>query len=72
MEKRNLIIYWIATTLLCFGMLASGMEQFFHAKDMIDLITPLGYPTYLLYIIGSWKILGVIALLVPGFKLLKE
>lgn len=72
MEKRNLIIYWIATALLSFGMLASGLEQIFHAKDMIDLITPLGYPPYLLYIIGIWKILGVIAILVPGFKLLKE
>jgi uncharacterized membrane protein YphA (DoxX/SURF4 family) len=72
MQKRNLIIYWIATALLCFGMLASGLAQIFHSKDMIDLITPLGYPAYLLYIIGSWKILGVIAILVPGFKLLKE
>jgi uncharacterized membrane protein YphA (DoxX/SURF4 family) len=72
MEKRNLIVYWIATALLSFGMLASGLAQIFHSKDMIDLITPLGYPPYILYIIGIWKILGVIALLVPGFKLLKE
>jgi hypothetical protein len=39
---------------------------------MIDLITPLGYPIYFLSIIGGWKILGVIAILVPGFKLVKE
>jgi hypothetical protein len=25
-----------------------------------------------LYIIGVWKILGVIAILIPGFKLVKE
>jgi uncharacterized membrane protein YphA (DoxX/SURF4 family) len=72
MEKRNKIIYWIATALFCFGMLASGLQQVFHTKMMIDLVTPLGYPVYLLYIIGTWKILGVIAVLVPGFKLLKE
>jgi len=72
MEKRNKIIYWIATALFCFGMLASGLQQLFHTKAMIDLVTPLGYPVYFLYIIGTWKVLGVIAILVPRFKLLKE
>ena len=72
MEKRNLIIYWIATALLSFGMLGSGVSQVLHVKSMIDLIVPLGYPVYFLYIIGVWKILGVIAILLPGFKLLKE
>jgi hypothetical protein len=72
MEKRNLIIYWIATGLMCFGMLGSGLAQIGHAKEMVDLIVPLGYPLYVLYIIGVWKILGVIAILVPRFKLLKE
>ena len=72
MEKRNKIIYWIATALFCFGMLASGLQQVFHTKAMIDLVTPLGYPVYFLYIIGTWKVLGVIAVLVPRFKLLKE
>jgi hypothetical protein len=72
MEKRNLIIYWIATCLMSFGMLGSGLAQIFHAKEMVDLIVPLGYPLYLLYIIGIWKILGVIVILMPGFKLLKE
>jgi len=72
MAKRNKIIYWIATALLCFGMLASGLSQIFHAKEMVDLIVPLGYPLYFLYIIGFWKVLGVIAILIPRFKLLKE
>jgi uncharacterized membrane protein YphA (DoxX/SURF4 family) len=72
MEKRNLAIYWIATGLMSVGMLGSGLAQIAHAKEMIDLVVPLGYPLYILYIIGVWKILGVIAILVPGFKLLKE
>ncbi|MDN3654262.1 DoxX family protein [Ferruginibacter paludis] len=72
MAKRNTIIYWIATTLLSFGMLGSGFAQLFHAKEMIDLIVPLGYPLYFLYIIGVWKILGVAAILLPGCKLVKE
>jgi hypothetical protein len=72
MEKRNTIIYWIATALMSVGMLGSGLAQIAHAKEMVDLVVPLGYPLYILYIIGVWKILGVTAILVPGFKLLKE
>ena len=72
MERRKLIIYWIATALLAFGMLVSGFQQIFHAKEMIDIVAPLGYPLYFLYIIGVWKILGVIAILIPRFKLVKE
>ncbi|KAA9040906.1 DoxX family protein [Ginsengibacter hankyongi] len=72
MEKRRLIIYWGATTLLAFGMLVSGLQQIFHARGMIDIVVPLGYPLYFLYIIGVWKILGVIAIIIPRFKLVKE
>ncbi len=72
MEKKKLIIYWTATALLAFGMLASGLTQIFHAKEMVDLVVPLGYPLYFLYIIGTWKILGVMAILTPRFKLVKE
>ncbi len=71
-EKRNKIIYWVATALLCFGMLGSGIAQIIQSQAMIDLVTPLGYPLYFLTIIGVWKVLAVIALLSPGFKLLKE
>ena len=72
MQKRNTFIYWISTSLLCFGMLGSGIAQIAHASDMNAIITHIGYPLYFMYIIGVWKVLGVIALLVPGFLLVKE
>jgi len=72
MEKRKLIIYWVATALLAFGMFASGIQQLFRTKEMVDILSHLGYPVYLMTILGTWKILGVIAILIPGFKLLKE
>lgn len=72
MQKRNTLVYWITTALLSFGMLGSGFAQIFHAQAMIELVTPLGYPVYFLTIIGVWKVLGVVAILVPGFPLLKE
>ena len=72
MTKSNKIIYWISTIWLALGMMASGLQQIFHTKGFVDIIVPLGYPLYLLYILGAWKILGVIAILIPGFTLLKE
>ena len=72
MTKSKLYIYWIATCLLSFGMLGSGISQILHLEDMLQVMAPLGYPSYFLTIIGVWKILAVITILLPGFKLLKE
>ena len=70
--KRNKIIYWIATIWLALGMSATGIVQLLQTKDEVDLMTRIGYPVYFLTIIGVWKILGVVAVLVPRFALLKE
>jgi uncharacterized membrane protein len=72
MKKSHKIIYWIATALLAIGMFQSGLFAVLKTKQWVDLITALGYPVYFLYILGTWKILGVIAILVPRFKLVKE
>jgi uncharacterized membrane protein YphA (DoxX/SURF4 family) len=32
----------------------------------------LGYPPYFLVILGIWKLLGAVALVIPGFPRLKE
>lgn len=53
-------------------MLSTGLVQLIQMKEEVDLITHLGYPIYLLTLLGIWKILGVIALLMPKFPLLKE
>ena len=70
--KRNKIIYWSATIWLALGMLSTGIVQLFKTPADVDAMTRLGYPGYLLTILGIWKILGVIALLIPKFPLLKE
>jgi uncharacterized membrane protein YphA (DoxX/SURF4 family) len=72
MTKRNKIIYWIATLWLALGMLSSGLVQLFRVKEETDFIIELGYPAYFLTLLGLWKILGVIALLIPRQALLKE
>lgn len=72
MTKRNKIIYWIATIFLSIGMLAGGIQQTLQIGGYNEIVTNLGYPLYLLSIIGIWKMLGVITILVPKFSLLKE
>lgn len=75
MTKRNKIIYWIATIWLALGMVSTAAVQLFKAKEGqggLDSITHLGYPVYLLTLLGVWKILGVGAVLIPKFPLLKE
>lgn len=72
MAKRNKIIYWIVTTFLSFGMLAGGIQQMLQIGGYTEIIQQLGYPKYLLPILGVWKILGVIAILIPKYPLLKE
>src|SRR6185503_12714344 len=72
MTKRNKIIYWIATLWLSLGMLSTGIVQLLKTEKEVDLMTHLGYPVYFLTIIGCWKILGVIAVLIPKFPILKE
>ena len=72
MSKRNKIIYWIATLWLSLGMVSTGMVQLLKVKEEADMFTRLGYPFYLLTILAVWKFLGVIAVLIPKFPLLKE
>jgi hypothetical protein len=72
MTKRNKIIYWIATVWLALGMLSTGIVQLLKMKEEVALFTQLGYPLYFLSILGIWKVLGVVAVLIPKFTLLKE
>ncbi len=70
--KAGKIIYWIATVWLALGMVSTAVVQLIHMQEEVDMMARLGYPLYFLTIIGVWKILGVIALLIPRFPLLKE
>lgn len=72
MTKRNKMIYWIATIWLALGMSSTGIVQLIQMKEEVDMITHLGYPLYILTILGIWKMLGVVAVLIRKFPLLKE
>jgi len=77
--KTKTIGYWTTTTLIALETLTGGITDLVHGRTMlvsgptvVDVITQLGYPVYLLTILGVWKILGGITLLVPRFPRLKE
>lgn len=72
MTKRNKIIYWIATVWLSLGMVSSGAVQIIKLKEEVDMMTHLGYPLYFLTVIGVWKMLGVVVVLLPRLPLVKE
>lgn len=72
MTKSNKIIYWVATLFLSMGMVAGGVQQLLQIGGYNEIVTRLGYPLYMLSIIGFWKILGIAAILTPGRPLLKE
>jgi uncharacterized membrane protein len=71
-DKRTRITYWIVTSLLVLAMITGGTAQFVQAKFNTDGFIRLGYPMYSMKIIGTWKIIGGIVLLIPGYPLVKE
>ena len=72
MTKRIRITYWVSTIWLALGMLSTGVVQLIKMDKDVEMMSHLGYPVYFMTIIGVWKILGTIAILLPKFQLLKE
>ncbi|MCG7214388.1 DoxX family protein [Paenibacillus mucilaginosus] len=64
--------YWSVTSLLAAAVMLSGIGQLMQLGGNVELVTKLGYPLYVMTILGIWKVLGAIALVVPGFPRLKE
>ncbi|MDM5213199.1 DoxX family protein [Peribacillus sp. NJ4] len=71
MKKIN-IIYWIFTGLLAALMVLGSIPDIMSVSDAVALFNHLGYPTYLLPFLGIAKLLGVVAILIPGFPRIKE
>ena len=72
MSKKQKILYWVSTIWLALGMTSTGIVQLIKMEEEVANFTNLGFPIYLMTILGIWKILGVIAILAPKFPLIKE
>lgn len=70
--RGKMIAYWTITLLLAAAVMLSGIGQLMQYGGNLELVTNLGYPLYVLTILGIWKVLGAIALVMPGFPRLKE
>lgn len=64
--------YWIATILVALAMIAGGAADFLLLDPVKESMDHLGYPHYFARILGFWKVLGGIAIVVPGYSRLKE
>lgn len=70
--KKTKIIYWIFTGLFAALMLMSSISNIMSVPDAIVIFKHLGYPVYLIPFLGVAKLLGVVAILIPGFPRIKE
>ena len=78
-KDLKMIGYWATTAVVVLELLAGGVTDLVHGPALLFVGDPvvlvlahLGYPVYLLTILGVWRLLGAIALLVPRFPWLKE
>jgi len=63
--RTKIIAYWTVTILIALETLVGGVTDLVHGKEILvagppvaDIVTHLGYPLYVLRIIGVWKAAG--------------
>jgi uncharacterized membrane protein YphA (DoxX/SURF4 family) len=71
MKAKN-IAYWATTVIVALLLLSAGVAQVTLQRQNVEGFTRLGYPIYFMVLLGVWKLLGGIALLVPRFPRVKE
>jgi hypothetical protein len=70
--KKVKIAYYIVTVLLSAFILLGAFFDVSGAKEAKDIMIHLGYPVYVLYIVGWAKILGIIGIWQPKVYFLRE
>ena len=70
--KLKSISYWVITVMVAFFIGSGGAAELARVPGTVQGLVHLGYPVYFATIIGFWKVLGAIAILVPRFPRLKE
>jgi hypothetical protein len=64
--------YRITTAVTAFVLLSGGLADLLGAEWAVAGMTALGYPAYVVTLLGVWKVLGAVAVTVPGYPRLKE
>lgn len=71
-SKGRMIGYWATTGLLAVALLGSGVMDLIGPADLVEGVERLGYPLYLLPLLGVAKLLALPAIVAPKFARLKE
>ena len=71
-ERTRTIAYWVTTLLGPASFVVGGTLFLSQGSEQVATLAHLGYPAYMLYILGFWKWLGAVVTVVPGLPLLKE
>ena len=64
--KTLKIAYWVSTCLFCGVFLMTGTLYIVHAQTMVTKFNEIGFPLYILNLIGPLKIAGALTLLIPA------
>jgi DoxX-like protein len=70
--KKNVVAYWTSTVLAALLSAIPGAALLLRVPHFTNDMAQLGYPSYFLTILGVWKLLGALAIVVPGLPRLKE
>ena len=70
--KAQGLLYWIPTVLLALFMLVGGLSNALQSEESAKGFAQLGYPAYFAVMLGSAKVLGALALLLPVPRVLRE
>lgn len=74
MTRRNTVIYWILTIVVLLPTAGSGIPELFASgsQSVVQIFHTLGYPLYLMKILGFCKIAGALAILIGRYPRIKE
>lgn len=71
-SKTKNILYWFFTAWLALGLVSTGIFQISKNQMEIELFESIGFPAYVMVLLGAWKLLAVPAVLAPRYPTLKE
>lgn len=72
MPAMKTTIYWVATCTLSLELFVGGFSDILQAHWASEIMVHLGYPLYMMWIIGTWKVLGSVAIIAPLPRMIRE
>lgn len=71
-SKGQTITYWVTTAIVVFVLIGGGIGDLIRPAQLVEGMRHLGYPDYVMTLLGIWKVCGGSVLLAPRLPRLKE